>query len=292
MLNRAQWDALGDSVINQMRQHTETLVASVFAVHSLDEGSLLASGTYLRLRNKVYLLTNRHVATVLDKHPLAHQLADDEYVIRLSNPFQALSDPIDAALGRIDEAIWNSVKNHKQALPPSHLADEHKTVRGELLFIMGFSGERSHFSPSLGMIFSTGTPFLTQEASLTPPYLPNFHFALHYSGTDARSLNKSDRGLPVPLGFSGSLVWNTRAVECLRSSYPWTPHEARATGLVWGWDTKAGCLIATRIEHVRLFLLQAIRQEMAYFHWLQRGAPAGDDLTDWSYAVRNIPKLT
>jgi hypothetical protein len=275
-----------------MRQHTEAFVASVFAVHSLDVGSLLASGTYLRLRNKPYLLTNQHVAKTLEIHPLAHQLADDEYAIRLSNPFQALSDRVDAALSRIDDALWNSEKNRKQALSASGLAHQHKTVDGELLFIMGFSGERSHFSRSFGMIFSTGSPYLTQEATLPPGYLPNLHFALQYSGTGARSLDGSSRGLPVPLGFSGSLVWNTRAVECLYSGRSWTPDEARATGLVWLWDTSACCLIATRIEHVRFFLLQAIRQEMAYFRWLHRGALIGNDLEDWDEAVRNIPDLT
>lgn len=290
-MNRVQWDTYGESVTEQMRRHTQPFVASVFLVHSLDEGSLLASGTYLQLANKRYLLTNHHVAKALETHPLAHQLKDDDYAVRLSNPFQALSGPIDAAISRIDDALWNPERNQKRTVPACRLAQRHETEDGELLFIMGFSGERSRFSPSFGTIFSTGTPYSTQEAPLPEGYLPDFHFALRYSGTGARSLDGTSRGLPVPHGFSGSLVWNTRAVECLHSGRTWTPDESRATGLVWSWDTSAACLVATRIEHVRAFLLQAVRQEVAYFRWLSRGAPPHDDLADWYSAVENIPNL-
>jgi hypothetical protein len=274
-----------------MRRYLEAFVASVFAVHSIDEGSLLASGTYLRLANKAYLLTNQHVAKTLETHPLAHQLAEDEYAVRLSNPFQALSEPVDAAVSRIDDAVGSSKGNQKKALSVSCLAQRHETADGELLFIMGFSGERSHFSPSFGTIFSTGTPYLTQEAPLPEGCLPELHFALRYSGTGARSLDGRNRGLPLPGGFSGSLVWNTRAVECLHSGRRWTPNEARTTGLVCLWDNASACLVATRIEHVRSFLLQAIRQEEAYFRWLSRGAPMHDDLSDWYYVVEKIPAL-
>jgi hypothetical protein len=290
-MNHAQWDAYGESVTEKMRQHAQPFLASVFAVHSFDEGSLLASGNYLQLANKPYLLTNQHVAKALETHPLAHQLADDEYAVRLSNPFQALSDPIDVAVSRIDDARWNSEKNQKKALPVSRLAERHETADGELLFIMGFSGERSHFSPAFGTVFSTGTPYSTQEAPLPDGYISDLHFALRYSATGARSLDGSNRGLPVPRGFSGAFVWNTRAVECFHSGRSWTPDEARVTGLVWLWDTGAACLVATRIEHVRYFLLQAVRQEAAYFRWLSRGTPMDDELSDWSYAVEKIPEL-
>jgi hypothetical protein len=59
------------------------------------------------------------------------------------------------------------------------------------------------------------------------------------------------------------------------------------TGLVF----KHACLLATRIEFVKSFLLQALRQESAYFQWESRGRPDGDDLADWTWAVDEIPAL-
>ena len=110
IMNQDQWDAYRRSVTEQMRQHTGFFVASIFLVHSFDEGSLLGSGTYLKLANKPYLLTNQHAAKALETRSLAHQLADDDYAIRISNPFQALSNPVDAAVSRVDDALWNSDK--------------------------------------------------------------------------------------------------------------------------------------------------------------------------------------
>jgi hypothetical protein len=232
ILDRSEWDAYGAFVTTEMRQHTRLFVASIFLVHSFDEGSLLGSGTYLQLAKKPYLLTNQHVAIGMQANSLAHQLKDDDYAVRLSNPFQALSYSADVAVSRIDDALWNSAKNEKQTVPVHRLAARHEPVDGELLFMMGFSGERSPFVLLLESIVPTGTPYTTQETVLPEGYLPEFHFALRYSPTHAVSLDSSRRGLPIPAGFSGSLVWNTRAVECLGLGRSWTPDEARPTGII------------------------------------------------------------
>jgi Protein of unknown function (DUF2934) len=291
-MNQNQWDEYGRIVTEEMREHTRPFVASIFLSLSSDEGRLLASGTYLELLDKPYLLTNWHVAKALETRSLGHQLADDEYSVRFTNPFQTYPYPLDLALSRVDLQLWNSETNQKRALPVDRFAQRHDAVTGELFFLMGFSGERSYFSPSLKYIFPTGTPYTTQECPVPPEsYLPDFHLTLHYSPDRALSLDRSSRGLPVARGLSGSIVWNTRAVQCLMAGRKWTPAEAEVTGIVWGCDSKTACLVATRIEHVRTFLLQALRQEAAYFLWLNRGQPVGDDLADWYSVSREIPEL-
>jgi hypothetical protein len=275
-----------------MRETTRPYVASIFRVFSPTEASLEASGAYVQLRNRTYLITNQHVAAALKTHSLAHQLADDEHGVRITNPFQALSYPVDIAISRIDDEIWRSYKNEKQALPVWRLAQEHKPMQHELLFLMGFSGERSYYSKSLEYVFSTATPYSTQESQLPQPFDPEVSFALLFSTGHAIAVDGKRRGLPNPAGFSGSLVWNTKAVESMVAGREWTPEQAQVTGIVWGWDTTNACLLATRVEHVRSFMLQALRQEAAYFRWLGRGAPMGDDLSDWFWAVRQIEALT
>jgi hypothetical protein len=67
---------------------------------------------------------------------------------------------------------------------------------------------------------------------------------------------------------------------------------AEVTGIIWGWDSKDPCLLAIRAEFVREFLLNALRNEAAYFHWLSRGQPENDDWHDWFWATKEFPYLS
>jgi hypothetical protein len=62
-------------------------------------------------------------------------------------------------------------------------------------------------------------------------------------------------GLPLPPGLSGSTVWNTGFVAARIAGVPWTSALAKVTGVIWGWSSAHACLIATRAEFVRSFLL-------------------------------------
>ena len=57
------------------------------------------------------------------------------------------------------------------------------------------------------------------------------------------------------------------------------------------WNKAPQSLIATRVETVREFLLEAIRQERAYEFWEARGRLLWDDQRDWFEAVKLIPDL-
>jgi hypothetical protein len=81
-------------------------------------------------------------------------------------------------------------------------------------------------------------------------------FGLDYRPDSATALDGRD--LPLPDGFSGSLVWNTRFVEREQNSQPWNVDCAQVTGLVWLWVPDAASLVATRVEYVRSFLLRVI----------------------------------
>jgi hypothetical protein len=83
---------------------------------------------------------------------------------------------------------------------------------------------------------------------------PNYHFALYYKPELATSVHDPGRGLGDAHGFSGSRVWNTRRIERLQGNREWSPDDALLTGLVWGWPTSDRCLLATKIEHIRVFL--------------------------------------
>jgi len=182
-------------------------------------------------------------------------------------------------------------RNRHIALPVERLALRHEPVTEEFLFTMGYSGERSYFSPSLGTLFTIGTPYVTQESKTPPQWLHKMSFAMPYAPAQARSLDPKSKGLPDPHGFSGAPVWDTKFRQCSLENRRWQAEYSRITGIVFSWDSSTAHIIAIRIEYVREFFLFALRKEAAYFHWIDRGKPFGDDLTDWVWAEQAIPDL-
>ena len=71
----------------------------------------------------------------------------------------------------------------------------------------------------------------------------------------------------------------------------WTPEESRITGIIFLWIETTAHLVAVSVEHIREFLLYALRNEAAYFNWIERGQPANDALTDWTKAEQFISQL-
>jgi hypothetical protein len=287
-MNREQFNQLALAVTDDMRQHTFPYVASISREVSETEGAHLASGLYLQLRNQPYLLTNEHVARHISAHSLAHQLAAETPAVRFTNPIQTLSDPYDLGLSRIAPEIWNS-RNDRSALPVARLADRHSPVQYEFLFALGYAGDRSLFMPTFGTLFSGGTPYLTQESATPPSWMSPMHFALPYAPDRAISMSPRSKGLPTPPGLSGAPVWNTRFHESIIRGTEWTPNMSQITGVVCRWDKSH--IVALKIEHVRAFLLDALRREAAYFQWIERGRPSNDALTDWFWAESQIREL-
>jgi hypothetical protein len=105
------------------------------------------------------------------------------------------------------------------------------------------------------MIFKATTSVAREvELPLDDRWTSRFHFGLDYRpGLAANTVG--NEGLPRPLGLSGSTVWNTCFVEAKMNGIDWMPDLARVTGVVWGWPSEHGFVVATRAEHVRSFLL-------------------------------------
>ncbi len=77
-------------------------------------------------------------------------------------------------------------------------------IENELMFFMGYAGEGSKFL--FNTLLSTATSYLTRETAVPQDYGYNrFHFAMHYPPEKATSLDPGCN-LPIPKGFSGSLV--------------------------------------------------------------------------------------
>lgn len=264
---RAEWDQLSAEVSIAMREFAMAYATPISKALSRDLGEHLGNGTYLDLCGSKYILTNQHVAVHRAEAEFGHQFVDDDDVYRLGEPFRDEPYPLDVAVAAIKPEVWSHASHGSKALSLDKFATKHAPLERELLFMLGFSDERSKFLALHEALHSRATPYLTQEIPLpclqkNPPrcWQPAYHFCLNYKPDLATTVGNGERyGLPKPPGLSGSLVWNTRRIDCLRQGINWTPDCAEVTGIVWAWPSESACLIATKIEHVRRFIEDASR---------------------------------
>ncbi len=248
---RYQWNSTCFAVNEAMAAHVRASITPISKVLSNDHGELEGTGSYVEIHGKPYLITNEHVARVLQTHSIAHQFHGSDNVVRCLHPMLAQSAPVDVAISAIDDRIWHMFAHTATPIPLSRFATRHNPVPGELLFIAGYSGDRSAFW--YNTLISRGMPYLTQEIMMSADHgNAEYHFALHYNPERASSPVDRAEGLPTPPGLSGSLVWNTRFVERKQAGVDWTPTDAQVTGIVWGWPSGGSCLIATKVEHLGL----------------------------------------
>jgi hypothetical protein len=249
-----------------MSLQMESFVTPITGALADGTATHVGSGGYIEWRRKQLLLTNEHVAREVAKHSLARKCFDSSNYLHINNPFRVQTAPEDLAISFVDDR-WTANTHSAMAFPDHRFEPRHAPMRGEYLFLMGFTGEKAHYSPTFEMLFTTGTPYLTQEYDEAlepeetkrpirhPDFDPAYHFAMHWRPEATTPVNGKTSSIPLdPHGMSGSLVRNTRIVEFADRDDIWTPGVARLTGILWGWDTSDRFLFATRIEHVTAFL--------------------------------------
>jgi hypothetical protein len=249
-MNEEEWKQFSADTCRQMSEFIPPYVTPISKVLTESEGKLHGTGSYLGLGGNRYLVTNEHVVKELENHSLTHQFHKNENVYRLLNPAVAEGHPVDVAMVKIDDDIWRRSEHSASTVSHDLFAQSHNPVERELLFFAGYSGQRSQFW--FGSLITPGTPYLTQESippEDEPSFDPYYHFSLHYRPDLATSIDGSS-SLPLPPGFSGSLVWNTKRVECLTKGIEWSPELAEVTGILWGWSEAN--LFATKVEHLDL----------------------------------------
>lgn len=249
--NAEIWLAATERVLEDMVLETARFITPISRVIDHDYGELEGSGSYIEIGGMRYLITNEHVASRLQTHSLAHQFAGSSNVYRTKAPFVANPYPYDIGLRRISDELWHEAAHKADAIPFNRIADKHSPVDGELFFIVGYAGERAKFA--FGQLNCETIAYLMQADQFPSDHGDaDLHFAIAYRPDLARSTKARGKGLPDPHGLSGTLVWNTRYVELTKNEQKWTPEQAKVTGIVWGWPSGDGCLLATRAEHLSL----------------------------------------
>lgn len=247
-MDSVKWDEICDNVLQTMREHIEPFLSPIRKFKEEDDVRLHGTGSYIERCDRKFLITNEHVAKYNQTNRLTHSFHACEHIFILRNKFVSEKAPVDVAICEINSSLWDTEASQAKAIPLDRFAAKHETVQGELLFFAGFSGQKA--KEVFGTLVSRGTPFLTREMPLPESVeeaKPDYHLSIPYPPELARSADPS-MPLPDPHGFSGSLLWNTKRIECLQSGKEWHPSMAIITGIVWGWPSSAACILATKVE--------------------------------------------
>jgi hypothetical protein len=224
-----------------------------------DGATHIGSGGYVEADGQTLLLTNDHVVAE-GRDRLTHTFFDSEDFFPTEN-FEREQAPTDLAAALVD--LSRTSGHSAMAFPQHRIAARHAPVKGEWLFMMGFAGKRAYYSPTMKIMLTNGTPYLTQEFDVAleerpiehKEYRPEYHFAIPWEPENIDAVDNDEHKIPIDShGFSGSLVWNTRFKEYGEANKLWEPGVAQLTGIIWGWPTNGLVLLATRIEFVTKFL--------------------------------------
>lgn len=253
-VSQTEWDEVCAATVSAMGDHVQQFMTPISRILNEAEGRLEGTGSYLAIDDAAYILTNEHVAAAMRESRLGHMFYGDESVYEVRSHFASISAPTDAAIAPVDLAASAA------AVPMSSYADRHETVKGELLYIAGYAGERSGFI--FETLISPLTSYLVQEDVTQSDVLDTHHFAIPWLPGRARKAEPCAPDLSLPPGMSGSLVWNSRRVEFAQRGWPWSPGDAKVTGLVRSWSDCSTWIYATRVEYLRAAfpeMLEALR---------------------------------
>ncbi len=256
LFSEEEWDAARRRVVDDMTAYIRPYRTAIYE-HKQDHAAGWGSGSYLRLCDRVAILTNEHVAVAREQERmLAHQFDGQEDIRAIVGDHVEYPFPLDLALLPVDMREWAGDTNKSKAIEIGQIMLGHDPVPTELMTFTGFAGDNVSFH--FNTLFAKGTCYTAREIDLPADarFSPRFHFGLDWRPEAALSVSGKD-GLPLPPGLSGSTVWNTGFVAARMAGVPWTPAMAKVTGVIWGWPSEHSCLIATRAEFVRSFLLEA-----------------------------------
>jgi hypothetical protein len=272
----------GDAVAEvhaHMRLMTYPFITPISRQAVAGIGELHGSGTFVALRGRPYILTNEHVVRLGVGFRLAHFVGGGRFVSPIDFPFIAAPAPIDAAIARVlPEAL---VGGNRSVLPTSSIDERFRAVDGEVMFVNGFPVALEAFDA--GTLEAHATPLTVDLIDLPNRHDldPAKHVAVRYP-VGGHQLGGGAGLLPDPAGLSGSALWDTKYVAS--GANEWVPADAKVAGLIFGYLPNPSCLLATKIEVVREFLLDALRHEAAYYRYLETlDHPAGA-LSDWLWA--------
>ena len=207
LFTEEEWNAAMPGVVKAMTDYLRPYRTAIYE-HMRDEdgqeyGDGWGSGSYLRLGDRVFILTNQHVACARGEgRILGYQFDGQEYIRRVAGNHAEFLHPLDVAVLPVDMSAWADVNNKSKPIDVEQIALGHNPEpTTELLTFTGFAGERTSFH--FNTLFTEGTCYTAREISLPQDerFSPRFHFGIDYR-PDLASTVTGDKGLPLPPGLT------------------------------------------------------------------------------------------
>lgn len=254
LFTKEEWEAAMPLLTERMIEVVKLYRTPVFKDRG-EYGEGWGTGGFVEIDGLKYVLTNQHVATL--RHAgdnLGVRFEGQDDLVILGGHHCEKAWPWDLAAIPVSDAAWASVTHSAEAIVIDQFALAHTSCPEEIFAFSGYAGEQTNFY--FGSMVFGATTSLAKEFQLPEDeaWDSRFHFALTYR-PDLATTVVGHRGLPTPPGLSGSVVWNTCFVEARANGLEWAPDMAKVAGIVWGWSSGQGIIVATRAEHVRSFLL-------------------------------------
>ncbi len=288
----------------RMIDFVSPLITPITLSRTEGRGEALGTGNYIWINGAAYLLTNEHVITDGVGGHLGHLPGPTDDYVAMAHHIVTAERPIDMALMRLGDE-WNEAT--KGVATISMFDRCYDPVESEFLFFIGYPGTRAtrlqtpirelhaRHTAFGGPIENLAVPIITQAFRDDPgPLLsfePAYHSAIHLPARAPRVDGGPAEDLPNAGGMSGSLLWDTKFVACANRGISWGPHLAKVCGLIRTAHPRPEVAGFTRVEHLLPVLLDWIRHERAFIHWLDRGEPLWQEGVDWEWAEREFPEL-
>ena len=239
------------SVMKPMAWHTYPQIAGVIAIESDQTGQHVGSALRLSLDGHRLIVTAAHV---IQQARCGGRFAVS--ALRGQPPFELHGAP-ERTSEELDVAAY--------ILPPEYPDDgigfwpaertdtTEEKWSTDYLFVHGFPGSRSRFSPLLGGLVKESLPYgvMLREDGL-PADMSPCQFAMDFDPVNMPT-PEGTSGWLDPHGLSGSPVWRIGASG--QSADDWQPERSLLVGMVTAWRPDEKLLLATKISP----LLQVLR---------------------------------
>lgn len=252
-----------------MAAHVFPYTTPISRAVEFDRGYAWGTGNYVSDGQTTWLVTNEHVAAPAnDEEVLAHlPVTDDDYV-RIVSRFITRPWPEDLAISKLDGP---GMPRADRVLSVSRMDSSYAPDTHELLFWLGYPGSTAGRAEEVsqaniryswfGSLETLAVPIVSQEITPWPSGLPNGwrpdqHVVVHYGPVGLRDNDEPPAEPPNPKGMSGSLLWDTKRVACLRAGKEWAPEEARVCGVILAAHLDPAAVLATRVQALRDLLIR------------------------------------
>lgn len=241
------------STIEPMALHTVPYIAGVAAVDDAGAtGQHVGSALRFLLEGRRCLVSAAHVFEQARREGRVAAGA-----VRGESPFELCGAP-----DRLDEALDVAAYFLPPEYPHEGLAfwpdtrvdASEATLSTDYLFVHGFPGVRSYFSPALGGLAMRSLPYgvMLREDDL-PADLTSFQFAIDFDPANMLGPDGQPAEWLDPHGLSGSPVWRIGASG--QKIDAWKPELSLLVGIVTAWKPDERLLLATKVGPL-LSLLQ------------------------------------